>query len=99
MPNLLMVGGGGHARVLQELLTEAGHDLAGYVAPSDAGLLLEGALQRYTDFGRFHAAISVEAAALLVSVSVFFVVCASRGMHLPLPPCNNAHAHKTQHTH
>ena len=49
MPNLLMVGGGGHARVLQELLTEAGHDLAGYVAPSDAGLLLEGALQRYTD--------------------------------------------------
>jgi UDP-perosamine 4-acetyltransferase len=49
MPNLLMVGGGGHARVLQELLTEAGHDLAGYVAPSDADLLLEGALQRYTD--------------------------------------------------
>ena len=49
MPNLLMVGGGGHARVLQELLTEAGHDLAGYVALSDAGLLLEGALQRYTD--------------------------------------------------
>ena len=49
MPNLLMVGGGGHARVLQELLTEAGHDLAGYVAPSDSGLLLEGALQRYTD--------------------------------------------------
>jgi len=49
MPNLLMVGGGGHARVLQELLTEAGHDLAGYVALSDAGLLLEGVLQRYTD--------------------------------------------------
>jgi UDP-perosamine 4-acetyltransferase len=49
MPNLLMVGGGGHARVLQELLTEAGHDLAGYVEPSDASLLLEGALQRYTD--------------------------------------------------
>jgi UDP-perosamine 4-acetyltransferase len=49
MPDLLMVGGGGHARVLQELLTEAGHDLAGYVAPSDADLLLEGALQRYTD--------------------------------------------------
>ena len=49
MPNLLMVGGGGHARVLQELLTEAGHELAGYVALSDAGLLLEGALQRYTD--------------------------------------------------
>jgi UDP-perosamine 4-acetyltransferase len=30
-------------------LTEAGHELAGYVALSDAGLLLEGALQRYTD--------------------------------------------------
>jgi UDP-perosamine 4-acetyltransferase len=30
-------------------LTEAGHDLAGYVALSDAGLLLEGVLQRYTD--------------------------------------------------
>jgi UDP-perosamine 4-acetyltransferase len=49
MPNLLMVGGGGHARVLQELLTEAGHELAGYVALSAADLLLEGALQRYSD--------------------------------------------------
>jgi sugar O-acyltransferase (sialic acid O-acetyltransferase NeuD family) len=54
MPNLLMVGGGGHARVLQELLFEAGHELAGYVAPSDAGLALVVAadaepLQRFTD--------------------------------------------------
>ena len=54
MPNLLMVGGGGHARVLQELLFEAGHELAGYVAPSDAGLALAsseevGQLDRITD--------------------------------------------------
>ena len=54
MPNLLMVGGGGHARVLQELLFEAGHELAGYVAPSDAGLALVVAadaepLLRFTD--------------------------------------------------
>jgi sugar O-acyltransferase (sialic acid O-acetyltransferase NeuD family) len=53
-PRLLMVGGGGHARVLQEVLLEAGHELAGYVAPSDAGLALVapvegGALERFTD--------------------------------------------------
>lgn len=51
---LLMVGAGGHARVLQEVLAEAGHELAGYVAPSDAGSLLEaseesGALEHFTD--------------------------------------------------
>jgi len=51
---LLMVGGGGHARVLQELLAEAGHELAGYVAPSADGVLLSlanqtGGLQHFTD--------------------------------------------------
>jgi hypothetical protein len=49
-----MVGGGGHARVLQELLAEAGHELAGYVAPSAEGVLLSlaneaGGLQHFTD--------------------------------------------------
>ena len=53
-PRLLMVGGGGHARVLQEVLLEAAHLLAGYVAPNDAGLALEGSdamggLERLTD--------------------------------------------------
>jgi len=53
-PRLLMVGGGGHARVLQEVLLEAGHELVGYVAPSDEGLALDnsteaGALERFTD--------------------------------------------------
>jgi UDP-perosamine 4-acetyltransferase len=32
---LLMLGSGGHARVLQELLEEAGHELAGTVAPGE----------------------------------------------------------------
>lgn len=52
MPRLLMVGGGGHARVLQEMLLEAGHELAGYVAPSGEGLALvddSGGLERFTD--------------------------------------------------
>jgi len=54
MPMLLMVGGGGHARVLQEVLREAGHELGGYVAPSEAGLVLAsseevGQLDRITD--------------------------------------------------
>lgn len=44
-----MIGGGGHARALQEILLEAGHELAGYVAPSDAGLALVGALERLSD--------------------------------------------------
>lgn len=44
-----MVGGGGHARVLQEVLTEAGHELAGFVAPSNSGLALEGALEMLSD--------------------------------------------------
>jgi UDP-perosamine 4-acetyltransferase len=49
-----MVGGGGHARVLQELLAEAGHELAGYIAPSADGVLLNlaneaGGLQHVTD--------------------------------------------------
>jgi UDP-perosamine 4-acetyltransferase len=53
-PMLLMVGGGGHGRVLQEVLREAGHELGGYVAPSDAGLVLAsseevGQLERITD--------------------------------------------------
>ncbi len=53
-PSLLMIGGGGHARALQEILLEAGHELAGYVAPSDAGLALLGSegsagLQRLSD--------------------------------------------------
>lgn len=54
MPRLLVIGGGGHARVLQELLLEAGHELAGYVAPSADGLALVGTdevgeLERFTD--------------------------------------------------
>jgi UDP-perosamine 4-acetyltransferase len=49
-----MVGGGGHARVLQEALLEAGHELVGYVTPSAEGVLLSlsskaGGLQHYTD--------------------------------------------------
>lgn len=49
-----MVGGGGHARVLQEVLREAGHELGGFVAPSDSGLALAsseevGQLERITD--------------------------------------------------
>jgi UDP-perosamine 4-acetyltransferase len=44
-----MVGGGGHARVLQEVLLEAGHELAGYVAPNDAGLALTGPLELLSD--------------------------------------------------
>ena len=53
-PRLWMVGGGGHARVLQELLLEAGHELAGYIAPSADGVLLNlaneaGGLQHFTD--------------------------------------------------
>lgn len=44
-----MVGGGGHARVLQEVLQEAGHELAGYVAPNDAGLALTGPLELLSD--------------------------------------------------
>jgi UDP-perosamine 4-acetyltransferase len=53
-PMLLMIGGGGHARVLQEVLREAGHELGGYVAPSEAGLALAsseevGQLERITD--------------------------------------------------
>ena len=44
-----MVGGGGHARVLQEVLLEAGHELAGYVAPNDAGLALAGPLELFSD--------------------------------------------------
>jgi len=45
-PKLLMVGAGGHARVLQELLAEAGIALSGYVAPAEGGCLLEGELER-----------------------------------------------------
>jgi UDP-perosamine 4-acetyltransferase len=48
-PQLLMLGGGGHARALQEILLEAGHELAGYVAPSDSGLALEGSISRLND--------------------------------------------------
>ena len=53
-PDLLMIGGGGHARALQEILLEAGHELAGYVAPSDAGLALvvsgdSGSIERLTE--------------------------------------------------
>ena len=53
-PRLLMVGAGGHARVLQELLLEAGHELAGYVAPSSEGISLSliseaGGLRHFTD--------------------------------------------------
>ena len=44
-----MVGGGGHARVLQEVLLEAGHELAGYVAPNDTGLALAGPLELLSD--------------------------------------------------
>jgi sugar O-acyltransferase (sialic acid O-acetyltransferase NeuD family) len=49
-----MVGSGGHARALQELLLEAGHELAGYVAPTAEGVLLSlsseaGGLQHCTD--------------------------------------------------
>jgi UDP-perosamine 4-acetyltransferase len=48
-PKLLMVGAGGHARVLQELLAEAGIALSGYVAPADGSSLLVGDLQRYDE--------------------------------------------------
>ena len=44
-----MVGAGGHARVLQELLAEAGIALSGYVAPDGNGSLLEGELERFDD--------------------------------------------------
>ena len=46
---LLMLGAGGHARVLQEILEEAGHSLAGFVAPSAEGSLLEGELSCVSD--------------------------------------------------
>lgn len=48
-PKLLMVGAGGHARVLQELLAEAGIALSGYVAPAESSSLLEGDLHRFDD--------------------------------------------------
>lgn len=48
-PKLLMVGAGGHARVLQELLAEAGIALSGYVAPAGGSNLLVGSLQRYDE--------------------------------------------------
>jgi len=44
-----MLGAGGHARVLQEVLAEAGHELAGFVAPSAEGSLLEGELSCVSD--------------------------------------------------
>lgn len=34
-PLLVMLGAGGHARVLQELLADKGHELHGYVAPAE----------------------------------------------------------------
>ena len=46
---LLMLGAGGHARVLQEVLEEAGHSLAGFVAPSAEGSLLAGELSCVSD--------------------------------------------------
>ena len=46
---LLMLGAGGHARVLQEVLEEAGHELSGFVAPTAEGSLLEGELSCVTD--------------------------------------------------
>lgn len=42
---LLMLGSGGHARVLLEVLEEAGHDLNGVIAPSLEGSVLP---DRYT---------------------------------------------------
>ncbi len=48
-PKLLMVGAGGHARVLQEVLAEAGIALSGYVAPAESSSLLEGDLRRFDD--------------------------------------------------
>lgn len=47
-PKLLMVGAGGHARVLQELLAEAGIALSGYVAPA-GDCLLHGDLARFDE--------------------------------------------------
>ncbi|MFM5968339.1 MAG: acetyltransferase [Micrococcales bacterium] len=47
-PKLLMVGAGGHARVLQELLAEAGIALSGYVAPAGDSLL-HGDLARFDE--------------------------------------------------
>ena len=49
-----MIGGGGHARVVQEVLREAGHELYGYVAPDENGLkisasLTTGQLDRFSD--------------------------------------------------
>jgi UDP-perosamine 4-acetyltransferase len=46
---LLMLGAGGHARVLQEVLEEAGHELSGFVAPSAEGSLLAGELSCVSD--------------------------------------------------
>lgn len=43
-PKLLMIGAGGHARVLQELLAEAGIALSGVVAPAGSSSLLVGQL-------------------------------------------------------
>ena len=34
-PKLVMLGAGGHARVLQEVLSEVGFELHGFVAPRD----------------------------------------------------------------
>lgn len=39
-PELVMIGSGDHARVLQEVLSEAGFSLLGYIAPNDQGSML-----------------------------------------------------------
>ena len=44
-----MLGAGGHARVLQEILEEAGHELAGFVAPQMSEVSLKGELRHYSD--------------------------------------------------
>ncbi len=41
-PRLLLLGGGGHAGVLTEMLLDEGRPVAGYVAPDDTGPLREG---------------------------------------------------------
>ncbi|MEY4618768.1 MAG: hypothetical protein RL101_954 [Actinomycetota bacterium] len=46
---LFMLGAGGHARVLQEILEQAGHELTGFIAPGAAESSLLGELTRYSD--------------------------------------------------
>ena len=53
-PIFLIIGGGGHARALQEVFSENGQRIYGFVAPNEEGLALaasdeHGALKHYTE--------------------------------------------------